>query len=663
MRKKSWFEIKALGDNAEVFIYEEIGIWGITAKDFIDELSALSNIKTISLRINSPGGSVFEGNAIYNAIKRHTAHVTAHIDGIALSMASVIAMAADEVVMAENSLIMIHNPVGGVYGSSADMRSSADLIDKIKITVVNAYAKRTGISVEEISNLMDSETWFDADEAEEFGFSDRTDEEIEMAASFDLDKYKFQNTPTNYKSSLKKETLKPSAKVVTKKEAIMPRKENAADEAVNEKDIINKGIEQEQKRSVDIRARFTQFPDYRDLMDKCLSDINCSADEAGVKLLDVLGKATKPASKDLDMQVGEETQEKFFNAALDAIHVRSGMKKAEKNDNEFRGHSLLDLARHSLQISGKNIRGLNKMDIVGAAITHSGGDFTKLLANTAEKSLLVGYEEAPETYQIWTKPGNLSDFKVADRSGLSLFSDMDVIASGSEYKFGTFNDIREQIQLLTYGKKFSISRQTIINDDLGAFTEIPRKMGRAARRKVGDLAYGVLTANANMSDGVALFHANHANLAGSAAAISTASVDAARSAMGIQTDPSGNGNLNIRPTYFLVPISKDGVASVTMSNEFEIKGNANDPQTANSVRNLATVVSDARLDAASATAWYLLGSQMANDTVEVAFLDGNDQPYLEEQMGWDVDGIEYKVRIDCAAKAIDFRAMYKNAGA
>jgi ATP-dependent protease ClpP protease subunit len=134
---KRWFEFKALAQGAEIAIYEEIGAFGLPAKAFLDELKALGP-RDVMLRINSPGGSVFDGVAIYNALKRHEGRVTVLIDGIAASIASMIAMAGDEVVMPANAMLMLHDPSGVVMGTAVDMRSTAEALDKMKAGMVGA---------------------------------------------------------------------------------------------------------------------------------------------------------------------------------------------------------------------------------------------------------------------------------------------------------------------------------------------------------------------------------------------------------------------------------------------------------------------------------------------------------------------------------------------
>ncbi len=195
-RKKSWYSMQASasGESAEIFIYDEIGIWGIDAKRFVQDLNDL-DVSHIDLRINSPGGSVFEGNAIYNALKRHPAEITSHIDSLAASMASVIALAGNAVNMAANGLYMIHEVAGGVWGTSSEMRKTADLIDKLAMSIVNAYADKTGMDTKEIEQAMQDETWYSAQEALDAGFIDNITEELQIAACFDLDRYGYRNMP------------------------------------------------------------------------------------------------------------------------------------------------------------------------------------------------------------------------------------------------------------------------------------------------------------------------------------------------------------------------------------------------------------------------------------------------------------------------------------
>ncbi len=186
---KSWYSIQAKADQktADISIYDEIGYWGVTAKQFIGDLKAL-DATTIKLAINSPGGAVFDALAIYNALRQHPAAIEVTIMGVAASAASVIAMAGDTIVMPENAFMMIHNPLNLAYGKADDLREMADVLDKIGASLIGIYAKRTGMPEDEIKALLDAETWLNAEEAVLKGFADELQAELKVAAAFDMDR-------------------------------------------------------------------------------------------------------------------------------------------------------------------------------------------------------------------------------------------------------------------------------------------------------------------------------------------------------------------------------------------------------------------------------------------------------------------------------------------
>ena len=184
-RNKTWFTIRnaASADApAEISIHDEIGSWGVSAKDFLAQLRSIAAATPITLSIHSPGGEVFDGLAIYHALKAR-GNVTVRIEGLAASMASVIAMAGTRIEMPRNAFLMIHNPSGFAMGDAADMRQLADLLDKIKSSLVAAYRDRTKKTDEDIMDMMDAETWLTGEEAVEHGFADATTDEVALSAS------------------------------------------------------------------------------------------------------------------------------------------------------------------------------------------------------------------------------------------------------------------------------------------------------------------------------------------------------------------------------------------------------------------------------------------------------------------------------------------------
>lgn len=187
---RNWYSIKALAapEAAEISIYDEIGMWGVDAASFNRDLKALGAVKDIQLSINSPGGSVWDGFAIYNMLRNTGANITVKVMGIAASIASVIAMAGNKIVMPENAFMMVHNPSGALRGDAGDMREMADLLDKMTNSLVATYVARTGKSEEEVRALLDAETFMSAAEAKDLGFADEVIPAMSVTASFETDR-------------------------------------------------------------------------------------------------------------------------------------------------------------------------------------------------------------------------------------------------------------------------------------------------------------------------------------------------------------------------------------------------------------------------------------------------------------------------------------------
>lgn len=415
-----------------------------------------------------------------------------------------------------------------------------------------------------------------------------------------------------------------------------------------------------------------------------LKDLNeivatCATHEAAKdKLIDMMAKAhnpTVPGANGGHIGVGLEATEKFVTGATRSIIAKvsmfneKGKPSADGERNEFSSLSLRELARHYLQMRGVRIShdamsmiatAMNPIVMAGALST---SDFVNILANVANKAMLKGYTESAETFDKWTGKGTLTDFKTTSRADLGLFPSLAKVQEGAEYSYAKMGDRGVNLVLATYGKLFPITRQAIINDDLGAFTKVPGKMGGAAKRTIGDLVYAILTSNINAPDGIALFHANHKNLlTGGTSVLSASSLDAGRTAMGRQVDPDNiKQGLNIRPAYWLGPITLEGQAHQIFTSQAE-PGQEN-PAVANRVAGMAEVVSDARLDVASLTSWYLAGDPAQYDTIEVDYLNGQEAPTLEQKDGWNVDGVEMKVRMDAGVNLLDHRALLKSAGA
>lgn len=189
---KGFYNFQANGERAELFVYDEIGVWGVTAQQFINDLKAASG--GVDVRINSPGGSYFDGVAMMNAMKRH-GDVNVFVDGLAASAASVIAMGGKTVTMAESAFLMIHEPWSIVAGPASAMRKEADVLDEISASLAKLYARNSDTPEDEIRQLVEDETWLDAEKAVELGFADQIGSAMTEAASVAFDLRVYGNTP------------------------------------------------------------------------------------------------------------------------------------------------------------------------------------------------------------------------------------------------------------------------------------------------------------------------------------------------------------------------------------------------------------------------------------------------------------------------------------
>lgn len=323
---------------------------------------------------------------------------------------------------------------------------------------------------------------------------------------------------------------------------------------------------------------------------------------------------------------------------------------------EFRSMSLIEVARDFLTANGEHVRGVDKSELVTRAMGSS--DFPNVLSTVSNKSLRQGYQASPRTFTPFCRQVSAVDFKPVNRVQLSGASQLQLVNEHGEYKRGRLYESNEAYSLLTYGEVVPITRKVIINDDLDAFTRVPSIMGTAAANKESDIVWAIFTANAALSDNIALFHANHANLM-STAAISSTSVAEGYKLMALQKDLDATTVLNLMPRYLIAPVGKIGVVQ-------QLFGMVYAAQTSNVVPELVrglTPILEPRLDTSAANTWYLAADPSQVDTIEYAYLEGQTGPYTEERMGFDVDGIEIKIRHDFAAKAIDFRGLAKNVGA
>jgi phage major head subunit gpT-like protein len=353
-----------------------------------------------------------------------------------------------------------------------------------------------------------------------------------------------------------------------------------------------------------------------------------------------------------------ETRRSAVEAAL--LHrYDPGRFALSEPAREWCGLSLIEMARGWLEAEGVRVRGLSRDEIATRAL-HTTSDFPAILAGVTNRTLRSAYETAPRTYTAIARRTTVADFKLVHRLQLGEAPQLEKVNESGEFKRGTIGEAQETYRIETWGKVIGITRQVIINDDLDAFTRVPSLFGTAAATLESDVVWSIFTANPAMADGAALFHASHKNLAGSGAALDVAGLAKARTAMAQQRGLDGKTILNVRPSFLVVPTALELSAEQLLAQNI-VPAKAADV-VPSSIRSLA-VIAEPRLDPASgAVPWYLVASPAAIDTIEYAYLEGQEGVALETRMGFDVDGIEIRARLDFGAKAIDWRGLFKNPG-
>lgn len=711
------FEIQAKGNaRAELRLYGNIGDdWNAEesndAKTVVERIGNLTG--AIDVRINSFGGAVADGLAIFNALRRHDGEVTTHIDGVAYSIASLIAMAGQNINMASNALMMIHAPWGMTIGNAPEMRETADILDKHADAMIGSYLREGGPDAETVRGwLTDGEDhYFSAIDAVELGLVDAVSDPVEL---------------TDIAASLRDTCFNTPAinDRTTQEDSTMAEPENTGGAQSSPKDDVltthsktvqaaqQAGAKAEAKRRSTIEAVFDGFYD-GDPLDpvtairaECLDDVKCSELDARRVLQDYLAqKSSAPivaretyaqpdrqvpppgASRHLGGAVSAIDQdEKTYKAFSDAVEFRMGLSKEPEKGNPYSGLSLSEMARHFARAVGfTNVEMASSYDIVAAVMDpslrlnigrgdirmqHATGDFPGILANVIDKAIRVRYETATETWRSVARVGSVNDFRQAQRPAMSAFSDLKKVPEGGEYKHGSMSDVVEYLQADKFGRMFSITREALLADDLQAFNDTAMAMADAANAIVGDMVWAVYTSNPTLNqDGTAVFDPAHANQ-GTAGAPSVTTLSEARKLMRVQKDPSGTRTLNLGPALLILPpiYETEGLSLITAQNlDYEIQSTDEGLAQRNAANQFGTLtpVVENRLGGTTGndTKWFVQANpQTPVPFIEVAFVRGQETPTIATREGWNVDGIEYKVRQEFGVAPLAYQPVVENAG-
>jgi ATP-dependent protease ClpP protease subunit len=609
------------------------------------QLDALDRAAPLLVEINSDGGSVPDGIACFNMLRGWPGGVTVEVVGWALSIASVILQAGTTRRAHESALVMVHAPWTSTTGNADSLRGSADLLDQVRESMLIAY-RRTGQADAVIRAWLDgTDHWFTAAEAQALGLIDEVISDIATQPA----------APANAMAA-----RHPLPPVYAQRITTM----TASAQATNPEAIRAAAVQAESQRRNDISARFKPFAHREgvaDLQARCEADPGIGAQAAADRLLAHIGAGCSPIGAHYIPSFGGDNRLNDFKAAAqDVLLRRAGVKLAEPHPGarDLQRLGIVGMAEAILSMTGKASRDMSPSGVISAALSTS--DFPALLANTAGKAMALGYESAPIGHTLFTAERDVKDFKPQSLVNLSEAPALLEVPELAEYKNGSMSDSAAQFQVVTHGRILQISRQSLVNDDLSAFTSLPMSFGTSARRLEADKVFGILTANPVLGDGFALFGTEHGNL-GAAAALSMVSLGAARSAMRKQKGLAGLGYLDPQPKFLIVPVALETAAE-------QLLASLVDPSRSNTAPNVEfirglTLVADPRLDAVSETAWYLSAAPTQIEGILRAYLAGEPRPYLEENAEFSRDALSYKVRLDFAAGVVDYRGLWKTAGA
>lgn len=407
---------------------------------------------------------------------------------------------------------------------------------------------------------------------------------------------------------------------------------------------------------------------------------NLTLDQARAEIFAKLAEKDQADPQHTQLRMGEDAHDKWLRGATAWLLQRSGMaslvakhdKTAAGDPGEFRGMTLLDLAKDVLHRAHVSVRGVDRMDIAGKAMAlrsnvyQTTSDFAVLLESAMHKVLVAAYAIQPDTWSRFCGSATVTDFRTHNWYRTGALTVLDDLNEHGEFKNKTVPDgEKSTFSVGTKGNIIGITREVIVNDDLGFVMRLTAMLGRSGKLTIEKAVYALLTANSGLgptqSDSQPLFHSNRANV-GTAAAISMAALDADAATMAAQMDPNDQDYLDLTPSVLVVPRGLYGTAKAINDAQYD-PDTTGKLQKPNIVKGLfADIVGTHRLTSTSTTRRYLFADPSIAPVFVVSFLEGNQEPKLESQDGWRYNGVEMKARLDVGVDVVDYRGAVTNAG-
>jgi len=655
----------------------------------------------VTVRVNSYGGSPYEGEAIRAAFEAHKGRITVIVGGVAASAASLMIMSADRIEMTAGSFLMIHNPSTCTCGTAEDLRKEAADLDRLAEVYAGVYAARSGKSVDEIMRLMNEVTWLGPSDAVAAGLADAVVGEaagqIEgLVAVMSLHQRSIANlrlcasryraggeTPAapspatagrptasmaaTQEVSMDPEETTPAVTTTAPQAPVAPTPPATTMQAPDTDAITQRAVQAERQRQSAIRTMARPFMRAGQITEEQverLIDDGTTAEAAGTRMMAVMAQ-----SEPLPQDGGPRTR-----ITRDEGETRTeGMIQAMMRDysgpgQQYRGLRLrglaIEMAGASRSYSDMDTirRGMRSTTMMGGA--HGISDFAYVTTEVMNRSLIAEYNRRGANWQIMTgTPLTASDFRELHAVRFGGDFQLKTVKENGEYQEATLNDEAEGLKVERRGRTINLTFEAVVNDDMGAFDRIPREFAMAARVMESSMVWTLVRSNAVLkSDGKALFHVDHKNLAGSAGAISVATVGAGRKAMWEQTafgSKDKDDFLQVEPNLLVVPPALE-VTALQFATATTPATDAN----ANPFKGTLRPVTVPNLGAAaggSDTAWYLVSEDLP--PISVAYLEGYEAPTVQTIEGMNPDKVTMNARHIFGAAASESRGAYKNAGA
>jgi ATP-dependent protease ClpP protease subunit len=688
----------------EIYLYGTVGasFWDeehftpSMVRDMLD-----GKIGPLTVRINSGGGIAMDGQAIYTMLTDYQGEVHVIVDGIAASAASLIAMAGDTITMRRGAVMMIHDPAQpwpDGRGTEDDYLRTAQWLRVVSNAYADVYAERAGIGREEARAVMKAETYFDGEGAVAAGFATETDEEQAQAvARFDYRIYAHAPDKLLQAGAAIPRRKSRQAVMAMMAGAVAPNLKglNMEDEDQNE------GVTEVVETEEDVANSMAEETDAEDETEATGAEMEADT-SAAVAMMDLVIASGRPAEEardflarrlTLQQAVAEIAAKKRKENPLTG-NLRSGAPTARITRDErdtrregmtgalvaqmararevtgpardFMSMGIIDMAAAAIDHKGPVRRGAGELRVLEMALgSHSTSDFPAIFENALNKRMMAAYRAAAPTYRSIASRMDFADFRPHPVSGVGDFPTLLPVGETGEIKFGSTSDKKETVALAPYARGFTISRQMMINDDLGGIDRILSTRGRAVAAFEDAVFYGMMLSGAN-ADGPTLlettrqvFNTTDTTKAGTAAAITIASLSTGRAAMrkkkGLGKDEADKVDLEISPAIILVGPDKETEAQQLIA---PIQA-----QQAGNVNPFSGTLQIVTSNKIAGNAWYLFADPADAPVFMYGYLSGEEGPRMRMEEPFGTQGMAWTVELDFGVGAIDYRGGYKNAGA